>query len=54
MDLLRKAGQTFEKTRQAFIEGREADFVCTSCEEPVEDAAEQCPHCGEPTVEPVE
>lgn len=54
MNLLRKAGQTFEKTKQAFVEGREADYVCGSCEEPVEEAAEHCPHCGEATVEPVD
>jgi rubrerythrin len=54
MDLFRKAGKTFERTKREFLEGKDADFVCTSCEEPVAEAAETCPHCGAATVEPVE
>lgn len=54
MNLLRKAGKTFEKTKQAFIEGKDAPYVCRECEEAVSEASEYCPHCGEDAVVPAE
>lgn len=54
VSLFKKAGKTFEEAKQTFVEGEEAEYVCRSCEEPVADNYEYCPHCGEETVEPVE
>jgi Zn finger protein HypA/HybF involved in hydrogenase expression len=54
MSLFKKAGKTFEEAKQTFVEGEEAEYVCRSCEEPVADNYEYCPHCGEETVEPIE
>lgn len=59
MNLFRKAGEKFEETKRAFTGGDgeskpEPEYVCRSCEEPVAEAYDHCPHCGEPTVEPVE
>lgn len=56
MDVFKAAGEKFERTKRAFLEGKaeEAPYVCEACEEPVADAHEHCPHCGEPAVEPVE
>lgn len=51
MGLFEKAGKTFEETKQALIGGEAAEYICRSCEEPVEEAHEHCPHCGEKTVE---
>lgn len=54
MSLFEKAGQKFEETKRAFAEANESGYVCQSCEEPVTEDHEYCPHCGEPTVEPLE
>lgn len=54
MSLFEKAGKKFEETKQTFVDGKGAEYVCRSCEEPVAENYEYCPHCGERTVEPVE
>lgn len=54
MSLFRKAGEKFEETKRAFTNAREPAYVCRSCEEPVSEDYEHCPHCGEAAVEPVE
>lgn len=54
MSLFKKVGEKFEETRRAFIGGKEVDYVCRSCEQPVSQDFEHCPHCGEPSVELVE
>lgn len=54
MSLFNKAGKWFEETKQTFADGKEAEHVCRSCEKPVAESYEYCPHCGEETVEPVE
>ena len=54
MNLFRRAGKKFEETKQSFMSGREADYVCRSCEESLSEDSRQCPHCGEETVEPVQ
>ena len=57
MGLFEKAGKQFEKTKQTFTGGKDAEdaeYVCLSCEKPVVEEYEYCPHCGEETVEPVE
>ena len=54
MGLFNDIGRTFEKTKQEFVGSGRAEYVCASCEEPVAEAYEHCPHCGEETVEPVE
>lgn len=54
MGIFRKAGKRFEEAKRTVLDAAEADFVCASCEEPVEEAYEYCPHCGEDAVEPVE
>lgn len=54
MSLFRKVGEKFEETKQAYIGGSGPDYVCTSCEEGVNQDYEHCPHCGEATVESVE
>lgn len=54
MNLFRKAGEKFEETKQAFVSGSDAEYVCHSCEKPVEDDYQFCPHCGEESVEPVD
>lgn len=53
MGLFRKAGEKFEETKRTFVGGEEVEYVCQSCEEPVADDYEHCPHCGEESVEPV-
>ncbi|MFB6149939.1 MAG: hypothetical protein ABEJ48_09770 [Halobacteriales archaeon] len=53
MSLFEKAGKKFEATKRSFMEGKEAEYVCQSCKEPVEEDYDHCPHCGEATVEPV-
>ncbi|WP_338739890.1 hypothetical protein [Haloplanus salilacus] len=59
MSLFRKAGEKFEKTKRAFVDGDHADsdsdpeYVCRSCEASVADGYEYCPHCGEAAVEHV-
>lgn len=54
MDLFRKAGEKFEEAKRAFEAGRNAEYVCRSCEEPVAEDTDECPHCGAETVEPAE
>ena len=54
MSLSRKAGEKFEEAKQSFVAGKDAEFVCRSCEEPVTEDREDCPHCGEGTIEPTE
>lgn len=54
MSLFERAGKKFEETKQAFVGGKEAAYVCRACEEPVSEDYEHCPHCGEPSVEPAE
>lgn len=54
MSLFRKAGKKFEETKQSFMAGTDAEYVCRSCEKPVMEDHEYCPHCGEKTVEPAE
>ncbi|WIV67165.1 hypothetical protein [Natrialbaceae archaeon AArc-T1-2] len=54
MSLFRKAGEKFEETKQSFIAGKEAEYVCRACEERVAKDDSNCPHCGEEAVEPVE
>jgi rubrerythrin len=53
MNLFRKAGEKFEETKRAFVEG-DAEYVCRACEKPVAEDYDHCPHCGEASVEPVE
>lgn len=54
MSLFRKAGETFEETKRMFMSDKDVAYVCRSCEKPVAENYEYCPHCGEETVEPVE
>lgn len=54
MSLFERAGKKFEETKQTFVDGTGAEYACRSCEEPVAENYEYCPHCGEQTVEPVE
>lgn len=54
MGLFKEVGKKFEETKRAFVDGEEAEYVCRSCEEPVSENHEYCPHCGEESVEPVE
>lgn len=53
MSLFSDVGRKVEKTKQALIDGKQAEYVCVSCEELVDEDYEYCPHCGEETVEPV-
>ena len=52
--LFSTVGRKFEKTKRAFSDDGQAEWACESCEEPVADEYEYCPHCGEDAVEPVE
>jgi len=54
MSLFNKVGRTVEKTKQTLTSEGESDYVCQSCEKPVSEEFDHCPHCGEATVEPVE
>jgi len=54
MSLFSKVGKQFEKTKQTFTSDEEAGYVCQSCEKPVAEDYEHCPHCGEGTVEAIE
>lgn len=54
MSLFEKAGKKFEETKQSFLDGTDAEYVCRACEESVVENYEYCPHCGEETVEPIE
>ena len=54
MGLFRKAGEKFEETKQRLMNPDSADFVCRSCEKPLTMDYNRCPHCGEPTVEPID
>jgi len=38
MSLFRKAGEQFEKTKRSVMGGKQSEYVCRSCEEPVDDA----------------
>lgn len=53
MNLFSDVGRKVEKTKQALTDGKQAEYVCVSCEELVDEDYEYCPHCGEETVEPV-
>lgn len=53
MSLFSDVGRKVEKTKQVLIDGKQAEYVCVSCEELVDEDYEYCPHCGEETVEPV-
>ena len=54
MSLFERAGKKFEETKRTFVDGKEAEYVCRSCEESVNENHDYCPHCGEQTVVPVE
>lgn len=54
MSLFSDVGRKFEETKRAFTGSEQAEYVCTSCETPVDENYEYCPHCGEATVGPVE
>lgn len=54
VSLLSDIGRKFEKTKQTFTDSGRSEYVCVSCEKPVEKNYEYCPHCGAETVEPVE
>lgn len=54
MSLFSNVGRKFEKTKRAYIDGEQAEYACGSCEKPVAENYEYCPHCGEETVKPVE
>lgn len=54
MNLFRKAGKKFEETKQTFMDGKESEYVCHSCKEPVDEDYEYCPHCGEDAIELIE
>ena len=53
MGLFSDVGRKFEKTKQTLTDSKQAKCVCVSCEKPVEENYEYCPHCGEESVEPV-
>ena len=53
MSLFSDVGRKVEKTKQELIDGKQAEYVCVSCEKLVDENYEYCPHCGEETVEPV-
>lgn len=53
MGLFSNLGKQFEKTKRAFTTDEQTDYVCASCEKPIDDDYEHCPHCGEQAVEPV-
>ena len=54
MSLFRKVGEKVEEAKQSFMSSKQSKYVCQSCEEPVDEDYEHCPHCGEGSVEPVE
>ncbi|WP_227375927.1 zinc ribbon domain-containing protein [Haladaptatus halobius] len=54
MSLFSNVGRKFEKTKRTFIDDEAAEYACMSCENPVDEEYEYCPHCGKETVEPVE
>lgn len=54
MSLFREVGKKFEETKRSLLEGEEAEYRCQSCEEPLTQDYETCPHCGAETVESVE
>lgn len=51
MGLFTDVGKTFEKTKQAITSDDQTEYVCVSCEKPVDDDYDHCPHCGKQTVE---
>lgn len=53
MGLFSDVGRKFEKTKNALSDSTQAKYVCVSCDEPVDENYEYCPHCGEESVEPV-
>lgn len=54
MGLFKRAGKVFEETKRTFVDGKEAAYVCRSCEGAVVEDYEFCPHCGKGPVEAVE
>ena len=52
MSLFEKAGEQFQETKETLLGGD--DYGCLSCERAVGEDYEHCPHCGEPTVVPLE
>ncbi|MFW5937499.1 MAG: hypothetical protein ACOCSN_01025 [Halanaeroarchaeum sp.] len=54
MSLFSTLGERFEESKQAFLDGKDAEYVCTSCEEHLASDRDTCPNCGAETVEPVE
>jgi rubrerythrin len=60
MSLFKKAGEKFEETKRAFVDGEgpdpdpESAYVCRACEESVGDDYDYCPHCGEDAVDAAE
>ena len=53
MSFLSDVGRTVEKTKRALTDSEQAEYVCTSCEKPVDEQYDYCPNCGEETVEPL-
>lgn len=53
MGLFSDVGRKFEETKQSLIDSEQAEYACASCENPVTEDFEYCPHCGEGSVEPV-
>lgn len=53
MSFLSDVGRKVEKTKQTLTDSKQAGYVCMSCEEPVDEQYDYCPHCGEETVEPI-
>ena len=54
MNLFRKAGERFEETKRSLMGQGEIEFHCTACDTPVTQDYDECPHCGEDAVVPVE
>lgn len=54
MSIFRKAGEKFEETKRAFVDGTKEEYRCRSCEEQVAEDYDCCPHCGKETVVLVE
>ncbi|MFB6298392.1 MAG: hypothetical protein ABEH56_07720 [Salinirussus sp.] len=54
MSLFRTVGKKFEETKRTFVSEGEPAYVCVSCDQPVTEDYDHCPHCGEGTVEPAE
>jgi rubrerythrin len=52
MGFFSDVGRKFEETKQSLIDSKQAEYVCASCENPVNENSEYCPHCGKDSVEP--